>query len=83
MSDCWDFDTDTDTETAPENEGDRHHEGGLYDLPIVGSVLGHVRNFYDDLAPTESDGVPLTVAKEVFRHASIIVVASAAAVVML
>jgi len=73
---------DQNTDAVSQNLSNRR-TGGLYDLPVVGTAVGAVRDFYDGMAPTEADNFGMTVAKEVFRHGSVIVVAAGAAVVML
>lgn len=71
-------------QTTTENlDPSRRHTGGLYDLPVVGNAASVIRDFYDGMAPTESDNISVRVAKEVFRHGSIVVIAAGAAVVML
>jgi hypothetical protein len=54
--------------------------GGIYSLPVVGNAAAGVRQFYDEMAPKETDSTEIRVAKEVFRWSS--AVAGAAAVAM-
>lgn len=61
----------------------RKHEGGIYSIPVVGTPLGAVRNFYDDMAPTPEDNAAVTVAKQVVQYGSVVVVSAVAATVML
>lgn len=62
-------------------EIDNHYDrGGIYSLPVLGNAAAGVRQFYDELAPKETDSTEVRVAKEVFRWAS--AAAGAAAVAM-
>lgn len=47
------------------------HEGGLYDLPVVGAPLQRVREFYDDMAPDEDDSVGVRAGKQVIRYGTV------------
>ncbi len=71
------------TDPAESPNPSTRHTGGLYDLPVVGNIAGAVGDFFDGMAPAESDSIEVKVAKEVFRYASVVVVAAGAAVVIL
>jgi hypothetical protein len=55
--------------------------GGIHSLLVVGNAAAGARQFYDEMAPKETDSTEVRVAKEVFRWAS--AVALAATVVMI
>lgn len=57
--------------------------GGIYSLPVVGNAAAGVRQFYDEMAPKETDSTEVRVAKEVFRWSSAVAGAAVAAVVVL
>lgn len=57
--------------------------GGIYSLPVVGNAAAGVRQFYDEMAPKETDSTEVRVAKEVFRWSSAVVGAAAVAVIVL
>jgi hypothetical protein len=57
--------------------------GGIYSLPVVGNAAAGVRQFYDDLAPSDTDRTELRVAKEVLRWSSAVAGAAAVAVMVL
>jgi hypothetical protein len=59
--------------------------GGIYSLPAVGSRAATARQFYDEMAPRETDSTEVRIAKEVLRWSSVVAggavaVAGAAAV---
>ena len=56
---------------------------GIYSLPVVGNAAARARQFYDDIAPKETDSTEVRVAKEVFRRSSAVAGATAVAVVVL
>ena len=41
--------------------------GGIYSLPHIGAVAAEARMFCDDLAPKETDPVPVRALKETAR----------------
>ncbi|WAX55544.1 hypothetical protein M6B22_13440 [Jatrophihabitans cynanchi] len=41
--------------------------GGIYSVPVVGGFAGDVREFFDQMAPQQSDSTQVKVAKEVLR----------------
>lgn len=45
--------------------------GGIYSLPVVGTAASQARQFYDEMAPTETDSTEVRVAKEVVRWGSV------------
>lgn len=57
--------------------------GGMYSLPVVGSAAAGVRQFYDDMAPSDADRTEVRVAKEVLRWSSAVTGAAAVAVMVL
>ena len=57
--------------------------GGIYSLPVVGNAAAGVRQFYDQMAPKETDSTEVRVAKEVFRWSSAAAGAAAVAVIVL
>ena len=57
--------------------------GGIYSLPVVGPAASRTRQFYDEMAPNETDSTEVRVAKEVFRWSSAAAGAAAVAVVVL
>ena len=57
--------------------------GGIYSLPVVGDAAAGVRQFYDEMAPKETDSTERRVAKEVFRWSSAVAGAAAVAVIVL
>lgn len=57
--------------------------GGIYSLPVVGNAAAGVRQFYDDMASSETDSTEVRVAKEVFRWSSAVAGAAAVAVIVL
>lgn len=57
--------------------------GGIYSLPVVGPAAVRTRQFYDEMAPNETDSTEVRAAKEVFRWGSVAVGAAAVAVVVL
>jgi hypothetical protein len=70
-----------------ENSGP---SGGIYSLPVVGNATAAARQFYDEMAPQETDSTEVWIAKEVFRWSSAaaggvaaVAVAAAVAVVVL
>lgn len=86
-SDEFDPQSDRDGAGSPL-EGTRRSErsatsGGIYSLPVVGPAATRTRQFYDDMAPQESDSTEVRVAKEVFRWGSVAVGAAGVAVVVL
>jgi hypothetical protein len=56
--------------------------GGIYSLPAVGNAAA-ARQFYDEMAPRETDSTEVRIAKEVFRWSSAVAGAAAVAVVVL
>ncbi|TPV47810.1 hypothetical protein FJ661_20035 [Pseudarthrobacter phenanthrenivorans] len=57
--------------------------GGLYSLPVVGRFAAGTRQFYDEMAPQETDSAQARIAKEVFRWSSAAAGAAAVAVMVL
>ncbi|MGE5292697.1 MAG: hypothetical protein ACM3ML_37005 [Micromonosporaceae bacterium] len=57
--------------------------GGIYSLPVVGNAAARARQFYEEMAPKETDSTEVRVAKEVFRWSSAAAGAAAVAVVVL
>jgi hypothetical protein len=57
--------------------------GGIYSLPVVGNAAAGVRQFYDDMAPSDTDSTEVRVVKEVFRWSSAVAGAAAVAVLVL
>lgn len=57
--------------------------GGIYSLPVVGNAASEARQFYDEMAPMETDSTEVRIAKEVFRWSSAVAGAAAVAVVVL
>jgi hypothetical protein len=57
--------------------------GGLYSLPVVGNAATGVRQFYDEMAPKDTDSTKVRVAKEIFRWSSAVTGAAAVAMVVL
>jgi hypothetical protein len=57
--------------------------GGIYSLPVLGHLAAGARQFYDEMAPRETDSSEVRIAKEVFRWGSAITGAAAVAVVVL
>lgn len=57
--------------------------GGLYSLPVVGRFAAGTRQFYNEMAPKETDSAEARIAKEVFRWSSAVAGAAAVAVVVL
>ena len=57
--------------------------GGIYSLPVVGKAAAGVRQFYDEMAPKDTDSTEVRVAKEVFRWSSAVAGAAAVAVIVL
>ncbi|GAA4565050.1 hypothetical protein GCM10023176_12270 [Micromonospora coerulea] len=57
--------------------------GGIYSLPVVGNAAAGVRQFYDDMAPSDTDRTEQRVAKEVLRWSSAVAGAAAVAVIVL
>lgn len=58
-------------------------KGGIYSLPVVGNAAVAVRQFYDDVAPSDTDRTEQRVAKEVLRWSSAVAGAAAVAVMVL
>jgi hypothetical protein len=61
----------------------RRPSGGIHSLPVVGNAAARARQFYDELAPEETDSTEVRVAKEVFRWSSAVAGAAAVAMVVL
>lgn len=57
--------------------------GGIYSLPVVGNAAAGARQFYDVMAPKETDSTEVRIAKEVFRWSSAVAGSAAVAVVVL
>lgn len=57
--------------------------GGIYSLPVIGNTAAGVRQFYDEVAPTEADSTEMRIAKEVFRVSSAVAGAAAVAMIVL
>ena len=56
---------------------------GIYSLPVIGNAAAGARQFYDEMAPKETDSTEMRVAKEVFRWSSAVTGAAAVAVIVL
>jgi hypothetical protein len=56
---------------------------GIYSLPVLGNLAAGARQFYDEMAPRETDSTEVRVAKEIFRWGSAVTGAAAVAVVVL
>ena len=59
--------------------------GGIYSVPVVGSHLSDVRDFYDELKPTPDDSVGVTLGKNAIRYGTVAatgVAATAAAAIV-
>lgn len=61
----------------------RNPSGGIYELPVVGPAAARTRQFYDDMAPRETDSTEVQVAKEVLRWSTAAAGAAAVAIVVL
>jgi hypothetical protein len=57
--------------------------GGIYSLPVVGNAAAAARQFYDEMAPQETNSTEVRIAKEVFRWSSAVAGAAAVALVVL
>ncbi|MFJ1541681.1 hypothetical protein ACIODS_24350 [Micromonospora chalcea] len=57
--------------------------GGIYSLPVVGNAAAGVRQFYDEIAPSDTDRTGQRVAKEILRWSSAVAGAAAVAVMVL
>lgn len=67
---------------AASDDRDRP-SGGLYSLPLVGPAASNARQFYNEMAPKETDSPEVRVAKHVFRWASVAAGAAAVGVIVL
>jgi hypothetical protein len=88
-SDEGDFESHSDSNDEASPSGVRRRPisdtpyGGIYSLPVVGAAASRTRQFYNDMAPQDSDATEVKVAKEVFRWGSVVVGAAGVAVVVL
>ena len=57
--------------------------GGIYSVPVIGPAASRTRQFFDEMAPNETDSTEVRVAKEVLRWSSAAAGAAAVAVVVL
>lgn len=72
-------------EDTPRNTDVPRERGGVYNVPVVGSRLSDVRDFYDELKPTPDDSVGVTFGKNAIRFGTVAatgVAATAAAAIV-
>lgn len=57
--------------------------GGIYSLPVIGNAAAEVRQFYDNVAPTETDSTEVRIVKQFFRVGSAVTGMAAVAMIVL
>ncbi len=77
------IDTHDDCEEVGVRAESTKPSGGIYSLPGIGNTAAVVRQFYDEMAPKETDSTEIRVAKEIFRVSSAVAGTAVVAVIVL
>jgi hypothetical protein len=52
-------------------EGRVDRSGGIYALPVIGPRARKIRQFSDDMAPTEDDSLGVKIGKNTLRYGAV------------